>query len=166
MLPGPPFLFGAVLALFAIFVTWMIPSNHKSPILLTQKSNKDRTVVKIGNSTATYNRTSSSSSLAGNNNLININSIIETNPNILLSDVVASTSAAIESQEQQELLIDDSSNANMFSFHAPSSSASFSASNMHNNENLNYFSNPIGSLINEGKHFSNASIISIISLLI
>lgn len=69
MLPGPPFLFGSVLALMAIFVTWLIPSSKKAPILLSNsttlssKYNKDNTLVKIGNTSSTYNRTSSSSSI-------------------------------------------------------------------------------------------------------
>lgn len=72
LLPGPPFLFGSVLALMAIFVTWLIPpsTKNKAPILLansttlSSKYHKDNTLVKIGNTSSTYNRTSSSSSIA------------------------------------------------------------------------------------------------------
>jgi hypothetical protein len=90
LLPGPPFLFGAVLATLAIFVTWLIPSPHKpSTSILVQTSTtggsisnltattsgsaaagglsllkqKDSTIVKLGNTSATYNRTGSNSSL-------------------------------------------------------------------------------------------------------
>ena len=112
-------MFGAVLALIAIFVTWMIPSNYKSPILLAQKNNKTGTVVtvKLANTSATYNRTLSSSSLAGtsnnndnsiNNNLLNLNNELNNtnnNPNIISSDMIATSSANIESQEKAELLI-------------------------------------------------------------
>lgn len=130
----------------------MIPSNHKTPILLTQKS-KERTVVKIANSSATYNRTSSSSSLTANN-LINIT---ENNPNIF-SDIAASTSAA-KSQEEQESLIDSSTNANMLSFYSTSSNAVLSNSSTQSNmnqefqTNSNYFSNSISGskdTVNEG----------------
>ncbi len=82
LLPGPPFLFGAVLATMAIFVTWLIPSPHTttSSILLQTSGmergstsgaastsaaakQKESTIVKLGNSSATYNRTGSGASL-------------------------------------------------------------------------------------------------------
>lgn len=147
----------------------MIPSNHKTPILLTQKS-KERTVVKIANSSATYNRTSSSSSLTANN-LININT--ENNPNIF-SDIAASTSAA-KSQEEQESLIDSSTNANMLSFYSTSSNAVLSNSSTQSNmnqefqTNSNYFSNSISGskdTVNEGSFLIDDFIKFIIFLII
>ena len=156
MLPGPPFLFGAVLALAAIFVTWLIPSNFKSSVLISQRSNKDRTVVKIGNTSATYNRTSSSSSL-------------NTNPNLLSSNVIASTSAAAASQEQQQLLLDDS-HPNILSLSSnstasivlpshlsTSATATTTLSHLLQNPSLEptstgHFLNPTNSVLIEGKN--------------
>ncbi len=84
LLPGPPFLLGAMLATMAIFVTWMIPSAHSGSSILVQTSSssastsntnagsggnastskqKDSTIVKLGNTSATYNRTGSGASL-------------------------------------------------------------------------------------------------------
>lgn len=106
LLPGPPFLFGAVLALIAMFVTYMIPSNYKTPILLTQKNSKERTVVKLANSTASYNRTSSTSSLTAAN-LININ--MENNSDESLSNIT-------NKSQEEELLLPNTTNANIMSF--------------------------------------------------
>jgi hypothetical protein len=66
LLPGPPFLFGSVLALAAILIIWLIPSEKaKSSILISSKArqDKEKTVVKIGNTSNTYNRSSSTSSM-------------------------------------------------------------------------------------------------------
>ena len=63
LLPGPPFLFGSVLALMAILIIWLIPSDAKTPILLSSRTNKEKTVVKLGNTSNTYNRSSSTSSM-------------------------------------------------------------------------------------------------------
>ncbi|CAF0705625.1 unnamed protein product [Brachionus calyciflorus] len=74
LLPGPPFLFGSVLALIAIFVTLLIPSKHRpSSILLSSSSNtnsstkftnKESAIVKQGanpvSTTSIYNRSVSS----------------------------------------------------------------------------------------------------------
>jgi hypothetical protein len=56
-------LFGSVLALMAILIIWLIPSDAKTPILLTSRTNKEKTVVKLGNTSNTYNRSSSTSSM-------------------------------------------------------------------------------------------------------
>ena len=144
ILPGPPFLFGAVLALIAIFVTWVIPSKNKNSVLISQRNNKERTVVKIGNTSATYNRTSSSSSLTLNN------------PNLLSPNAIASTSAASASQEQEQLLLDDShtnilqlSSNLTASMAVPSSLATSTQSNVlqNSNQEMSSLSN-----FNEGKN--------------
>ncbi len=151
-------MFGAVLALIAIFVTWMIPSNYKSPILLAQKNNKTGTVVtvKLANTSATYNRTLSSSSLAGtsnnNDNLLNLNNELNNtnnNPNIISSDMIATSSATIESQEKAELLIEDSPSNNLLSsqkinmsfFNSNSPNSSFINHQDLTTTNSNYYSN-------------------------
>ena len=54
LLPGPPFLFGSILALAAIVVTWAIPS-HKS-ILIGSKNKDKGTTVKLNNSASAYTR--------------------------------------------------------------------------------------------------------------
>jgi len=104
LLPGPPFLFGAILALLAIFVTCLITSTKYKPIsLLSQRSNKEPTLVKIGNSSSTYNR-SSSSTLGINVNTNNSNTI---NSNLLSSHIIASTSDLNDLEENQMLLADE-----------------------------------------------------------
>jgi hypothetical protein len=147
LMPGPPFLFGAGLALAAICVTWLIPSNYKAPsILLTSssthhhRSNKDNTVVKIGNSSHTYNRTSSSSSLAPNssgcNNGVGINSD--------LLDPIISAAMQVGHVKELECLLDDSE-ANALLLSASSSTNSLnsmvninnSTANNNNNNNNN-----------------------------
>lgn len=95
-----------MLALIAMFVTYMIPSNYKTPILLTQKNSKERTVVKLANSTASYNRTSSTSSLTAAN-LININ--MENNSDESLSNIT-------NKSQEEELLLPNTTNANIMSF--------------------------------------------------
>ena len=146
LLPGPPFLFGSVLACSAIFVTWLIPSTFRSPILLQSNSNtastsntgnhsskKETTVVKIGNSSITYNRTSSNSSLTplGSNkmseaNLINNSSsqalMLESN-DLIMSDLITYKNL----QEKENLLSGDDTNGEnllLLSSTAPSSSSS------------------------------------------
>lgn len=159
MLPGPPFLFGSVLALIAIFVTLLIPSNRKSSILVTSRNSKDHTLVKIGNTSVTYNRTSSSSSLNANQN------------NTLLSpDIIATTSATALMQEQECLLDDTETVINLLSTNSSpnslsgainvSSSNNMATQNTISNQNMqdmqttntasNFFSNPSFTL-KEGK---------------
>jgi hypothetical protein len=135
-MPGPPFLFGAGLALAAICVTWLIPSNYKAPsILLTSSSThhragKENTVVKIANSSHTYNRTSSSSSLAPNssgcNNGVGINSD--------LLDPIISAAMQVGHAKELECLLDDSeANALLLS----ASSSTNSLTSMANNSGTN-----------------------------
>ncbi len=94
-------MFGAVLALMAIFVTCLISgSKYKSLSVKNQRNNKEQTLVKIGNSSTTYNR-SSTSSLTNNNNNNNINS------NLLNSNLLASTADLDDFSENQKLLLDD-----------------------------------------------------------
>ena len=47
----------------AILIIWLIPSDSKTPILLSSRANKEKTVVKLGNTSNTYNRSSSTSSM-------------------------------------------------------------------------------------------------------
>jgi hypothetical protein len=47
----------------AILIIWLIPSDAKTPILLSSRTNKEKTVVKLGNTSNTYNRSSSTSSM-------------------------------------------------------------------------------------------------------
>jgi len=132
LLPGPPFLFGSVLALIAIFVTLLIPSNRKSSILVTSRNSKEHTLVKIGNSSVTYNRTSSSSSLNANQN------------NTLLSqDIIATTSATALMQEQECLLDDTETVINLLSTNSSPNSLSGAINGLSSNNmaTQNAFSN-------------------------
>jgi hypothetical protein len=146
-LPGPPFLFGSILALSAIFVTWLIPSNYKpQSILLTSstsssassnpsssnsstKQNKDSTIVKLGNSSISYNRNSSTSSLTtplisnrlnesnlSNSNTNTVKNNINNNINALMFDtdemIVSDLITYKNLQEKEGLLGSSSSNNN------------------------------------------------------
>jgi hypothetical protein len=154
-------LFGSVLALVAIFVTLLIPSNRKSSILVTASRNsKDHTLVKIGNTSVTYNRTSSSSSLKANQNSA-----------LLSPDIVATTSATALMQEQECLLDDTETVINLLSANSSpnsisgainvSSSNNMATQNALSNQNMqdmqttnasssSFFSNP-SFTIKEGK---------------
>lgn len=126
LIPGPPFLFGAVLAVSAIFVTCLIPRSYKPPILISssQRSSKDRTVVKIGNSSTTYNRTSSNSSLAA---------ILAANENSISQDAISTSN---ELMETEKLLMDDSQ-SNVLLLSNGQLSGSLMASNMNASNSLN-----------------------------
>ena len=82
MIPGPPFLFGAVLALLAIFVTCLISENkYKQVSLNSPRNHKEKetgsidTSVKIVKNTSTYNRTRTNSASMQNADLLSSNNI-------------------------------------------------------------------------------------------
>jgi hypothetical protein len=99
LLPGPPFLFGSILALAAIIVTWAIPS-HKS-ILIGSKHKDKGTTVKLNNSAAVYTRSSSSSMLTVNT---------KSDKNLLSADMISNSPTGTLMQEKEHLLDDDSNN--------------------------------------------------------
>lgn len=111
LLPGPPFLFGAVLALLAIFVTCLINENKYKQVSVTNQRNhkdKESTLVKIGKSSTTYSR-SSTNSLSNQ----------QTNTDLLTANNVASTD--IEEQENQNLLLAEETFKNIMSSSSTSS---------------------------------------------
>ena len=99
LLPGPPFLFGSILALAAIVVTWAIPS-HKS-ILIGSKNKDKGTTVKLNNSASAYTRSSSSSMLTVTTKL---------DKNLLSADMISNSPTGTLMQEKEHLLDDDSNN--------------------------------------------------------
>jgi hypothetical protein len=118
LLPGPPFLFGSILALIAIIVTLIIPPSYKSSILLSSsttisKQNKEKTVVKIGNTSNTYNRTSSSSSIAPmafeKSDLLQHNNNTNKNSNLLSSHLVYASVDYNNVDESEYLLMNHES---------------------------------------------------------
>lgn len=113
-LPGPPFLFGAVLALLAMLVTCLITENKYKQLSVTNQRNhkdKENTLVQIGNTTSTYNRSSSASlkTLPANTDLLTPNS--------------TAAPVDIEEQESQTLLLAEETFKNIMSV-SPTSSIS------------------------------------------
>lgn len=116
LIPGPPFLFGAVLALLAIFVTCLISENkYKQLSLNSPRNNKEKetgsidTSVKIVKNTSTYNRTRT-------------NSASMQNADLLSSNNISLTPDLEETNENQNLLIE----ANYTNIISPSSNSSIS----------------------------------------
>ena len=140
LLPGPPFLFGSILALSAIFVISLIPSSYKSSILISSnRTSKDHTLVKIGNSSNTYNRTSSTSSMAG----------------AAANDINATTSAAALLHEQEPFLLNESQTNAILS--TTSSSSNTSLPNVLTaNSNANNLASQNQEIQNSTAYFSNS----------
>lgn len=113
LLPGPPFLFGSVLALMAIFVTCLISENqYKQLPVINLPRNKDKDTVSTSSikaannnpaTTSTYNRTSTGSSMQSNDLMLTSNVItqdledLNENDNLLMeesySNLVTSSSS-------------------------------------------------------------------------
>lgn len=111
--PGPPFLFGAVLAFLAILVTCLITENKYKQLSQTpqrnqsQRSDKDNILVKIGNSTSTYNRSSN----------VSLANLQNSNQDLLTPSKVLPSASDVDDVKESQNLLDDS-------FKVSSSSAS------------------------------------------
>jgi len=124
LLPGPPFLFGSVLALLAIIVTCLITENkykQLSVTVTTQRSkDKDKeTLVKIGNTNSTYNR-SSSVSLSQSQDILTP-SITTNNGTNNNSNNINLTNDLDDLNENQNLLLEETQYMNLLSTSSTSS---------------------------------------------
>lgn len=122
LLPGPPFLIGSVLALLAIFVTCLITENKYKQLSVTvtnqrTKDNKDKeTLVKIGNTNSTYNRSSSVSlSTIQNQDILTPNVANISTSNDINTNTALLSNDLDDLNENQNLLLEETKYPNLFS---------------------------------------------------
>lgn len=103
LLPGPPFLFGAVLAFLAILVTCLITENKYKQLTQTPQRNqsqrdKENILVKIGKSTSTYNRSSN----------VSLSNLQNSNQDLLTPSKVVPSALDVDDIKESQNLLDDS----------------------------------------------------------